>query len=818
MSGPGRHDVIDRLSRAFERLAGFSYDFRWLVAAAALLVAVAGAWVFLFRLGYDNSFEAYFDRDDPAYAAYLQYREDFGSDEISYLMYEAPGREHGVFDLEVMRQIAHLTEALESEVPFIEEVTSLSNAEYVEAIPDGIRVYDLLDEFPETQDELLEIRRKVLAKPMFVGGIVSPDGRYGAISIEMEKSSVDPLDEIVLDPEKGHHDLANLYPQASDLAIQRILARPEYAGLTFWHSGDVPLNAAYNWIAVAEGGIFGKLTSGAFLVIAALLLLFFRSAIGVIGPLAVAAVSVICSLASIHLFGWKHDILASIVPTMVIAIGVAESVHILSDFRAKRLELGDRREALRRTLFLVGPPCLMTTLTNAGGFASMVVSPIVALSHMAIYSAVGVIAAFLFSVTLLIALLSFGRRFSPVARAAAEAELANARDGERFRRALEAVAAFDLRHPRAILVGALACCAFAFVGIARLTVDSNFITEFSEEVPIRRETVAIDEAMGGMGSLVYLFDTGEPDGVKNPEVLREIERLQQQASQEELVKKTYSIVDVLKDLNQQFHGGDPAWHVIPDSRELVAQYLLLYESSGGDETEEYVSSDYSRANLELRVKLVETSRTTEMAARLDRYLEQNPIRHAQVEATGIWALWFELIEYITSSQFNGFFLAFAVIATLMAVIFRSLKLGLLSMVPNVLPSLITLGLMGFVGFALDYNKLLLGTVAIGIAVDDTIHHVTRFRHEFDRCGSYAEALYATMRDVGRAVFITSAALICGFLVFLASSLDSQAQLGILLAFCIGTALVAEFLLMPALILVLKPFGPEGARAELREAA
>jgi predicted RND superfamily exporter protein len=152
------------------------------------------------------------------------------------------------------------------------------------------------------------------------------------------------------------------------------------------------------------------------------------------------------------------------------------------------------------------------------------------------------------------------------------------------------------------------------------------------------------------------------------------------------------------------------------------------------------------------------------------------------------------------------------------VIFRSLKLGLLSMVPNVLPSLITLGLMGFVGFALDYNKLLLGTVAIGIAVDDTIHHVTRFRHEFDRTGSYAEALYATMRDVGRAVFITSAALICGFLVFMGSSLDSQSQLGILLAFCIGTALVAEFLLMPALILVLKPFGPEGARAELRKAA
>jgi predicted RND superfamily exporter protein len=275
---------------------------------------------------------------------------------------------------------------------------------------------------------------------------------------------------------------------------------------------------------------------------------------------------------------------------------------------------------------------------------------------------------------------------------------------------------------------------------------------------------------------------------------------------------------VLKDLNQQFHEGDPAWHVLPDSRELVAQYLLLYESSGGDETEEYVSPDYARANLELRVKLVETSQTTRLVERLDRYLAVQPVQHAELAMTGIWALWFQLVDYITTSQVNGFALAFTVIAALMALIFRSLKLGLLSMVPNVLPSLITLGLMGAVGFALDYNKLLLGTVAIGIAVDDTIHHVTRFRHEFERCGRYAEALLETMRDVGRAVFITSAALVCGFGVFTLSSLDSQVQLGILLAFCITTALVAEFLLMPSLILVLKPFGPEGERAGLRRAA
>jgi len=326
-----------------------------------------------------------------------------------------------------------------------------------------------------------------------------------------------------------------------------------------------------------------------------------------------------------------------------------------------------------------------------------------------------------------------------------------------------------------------------------------------------------------MSNLVYVFDTGREDGIRDPEVLRAIERVQREAERHDfLVKKVYSIVDIVKDLNQSFHEGDPAYYVIPDDRELVSQLLLLYETSGGDEVQEWATTDFSRANLELRLRIAPISLTEVLVQDLERFIADNPTPGIEVELTGIGALWLELLDYIVRSQIESFLYAFALIGAMMCFIFRSFRTGLLSMVPNVWPILLTLGGMGWLGIPLDYNKIMIATVAMGIAVDDTIHFVSRYHHEFNESGSYADALAAAMTDVGHAVFVTSLVLVLGFLVNLFSVLDASAQSGVLLATTIATALVADLLLTPALVLTLQPFGPEGARgpraSELKEAA
>jgi uncharacterized protein len=809
----GGTGAIGTINRAFGHLAGWCFDQRWIVLAACAAFLAGSLWL-TGKARIDNSYEAFFAVGDPTYRNYLVYRDDFGSDEISYLMYEAPGAVDGVFDLEVMERIDRLTQAIEDEVPFLYEVTSLSNAELVTPTAEGIEIRRAWRDFPHTQEAMREARAAFLAKPQYVGGLVTGDGRFGAIAIDMDRTSTDPLEKIRLDPNAQHPDgLDNLYPQVTNDKIAEILARPEYAQLHFFHSGDVPMNTVYNRIIERENGLLQMISTA---VIAVVLAVFFRSLVGVVAPLAVVQIAVVATIAFVWLAGWKLDLMFGQIPNILVTVGVAEAVHILVEFRSLFQRLGNRREALVQTLYLIGAPCLLTSLTTAVGFLALQVSPIPTIAHMAVYSAVGVVLAFALTMTLVPALLSFG----PRAPRTSSSRRDLAHGGEWLLRGLASVAAWNVRHRQAVLWGFSAIAVISAIGILRLDVDSNWLDDFSDRVPLKGDTARIDEVMNGMGgNLVYVFDTQHEDGIRDPDVLRAIERVQREAERHDLVRKAYSIVDIVKDLNQSFHDGNPAYYVIPDSRELVSQLLLLYETSGGDEVEEWATTDFSRANLELRLGIAPISHTADLVADLDRHLDEHRTPEIEVELTGIGALWLELLDYIVSSQIESFLYAFALIGAMMCFIFRSLRTGLLSMIPNVWPIVLTLGAMGWLGIPLDYNKVMIATVAMGIAVDDTIHFISRYHHEFEVSGSYAEALAAAMADVGHAVFVTSLVLVLGFLVNVFSVLDASAQSGVLLATTIATALIADLLLTPALVLTLQPFGPEGARSgELREAA
>jgi len=378
---------------------------------------------------------------------------------------------------------------------------------------------------------------------------------------------------------------------------------------------------------------------------------------------------------------------------------------------------------------------------------------------------------------------------------------------------LNGTASIVIRWRRLILTAFAALLVFSLAGIMLVNVDSNWLNDFRDELPLKQSTIYIDEIMGGVANLVLLFDSGETEGIKEPAALAEVARIQAWADEQDLVRKTYSVVDILKDLNQSFHAEDPAFYSLPETRDLVAQYLLLYESAGGTEAQEYLSSDFQRARLELRLRLDPASETAKLVQSLEEELAARPLEATTLSVTGIGALWLKLLDHIVTSQISGFLLAFSVIAVLMCLVFRSVSTGIISMMPNLSPILLTLGVMGWFEIDLDYSKAAIAAVALGIAVDDTIHLMSRCRYEFQRCGNYAEALRAAITDVGRALLITSIALVLGFLVLLGSILQSQATQGLLLATTILTALVADFLLMPALVLTFHPFGPERAKLE-----
>ncbi len=242
---------------------------------------------------------------------------------------------------------------------------------------------------------------------------------------------------------------------------------------------------------------------------------------------------------------------------------------------------------------------------------------------------------------------------------------------------------------------------------------------------------------------------------------------------------------------------------------------MLYEGAGGTEASQHVSSDYRVASLELRLSIASTQETADLVAALDAYLAEQPLEHTSLRLTGIGALWLKLMEYIVTSQIQGFLIAFTVIAAILCLLFASLRTGLVAMIPNLSPVFLCLGMIGWLGIDLDYNKVMIAAVAMGIAVDDTIHLLSRIRHEFALSGNYADALREATLDVGRALLITSVALVCGFLVLTLSVMDSQSSRGVLLASTIVAALVADFLFLAALVLVTRPFGPEGVGRQTR---
>ena len=299
------HYESHSLNRYFANFALWCYDHRWLVLFINAVI-LAGSFYLAGTARVDNSFEAYFDANDDAYIAFKQFRKDFGSDEVALLVYEVPDKTNGPFDREVMQKIGTLTKALETEVPFVDEVTSLTNTEYVEGVEDGLNITKPLESLPDSQDALLKIRDKFLAKKMYVGGLLSADARFASIVVDMTVSGVDQLSTLKVDP-NGKEDQDNMYPHASFKAIDDIIHRPEYQGIRFYHSGDVALNNATNTIIMSEMGRVGLYAAA--IVSLLLFLLCGRRIISVYGPMLIVLLSVVMAAGFVGLMNWRLDMM-----------------------------------------------------------------------------------------------------------------------------------------------------------------------------------------------------------------------------------------------------------------------------------------------------------------------------------------------------------------------------------------------------------------------------------------------------------------------------------------------------------------------------
>jgi predicted RND superfamily exporter protein len=518
----------------------------------------------------------------------------------------------------------------------------------------------------------------------------------------------------------------------------------------------------------------------------------------VVLPLLVVVLAMLCTMGIMALSGVALSLATQILPSFLIAVGVCDGIHILEIFYQRLGRDADKEEAIAFTLGHSGLAILMTSLTTAGGLASFMASEFKPVADLGRFAPIGVMLAFVFSVVLLPALLAA----IPVG-AAQHPRLAPGRD--RVGRALEGIGAFAAARPWGVVAVTLVILAVSLAGATRLRFSHNAMCWFPEREPMRVGTLLMNDRLKGISTIEIVISTGEENGLHEPaglDQLEEVARFADSMRRDGLaVAKTISLVDVVKEIHQALNENRPAFYAIPRDRRLVAQELLLFENSGSDDLEDFVDSRFSTARVTLRVPWTDAVIYPPLLEQLEAGLEDIFGEDVEVEVTGLVAVLGRTFVAMIHSMARSYVIALLVITPLMILLIGQLRRGLLSMIPNLTPVAMTLGLMGWSGLPLDGSTLMIGAIVIGLAVDNTIHFMHNFRRYYDQTGDAREAIRQTLETTGRALLLTSLVLGAGFFTFTGAYMKSTFNFGMLAGLAILVAFLANVLLSSSLMVL-----------------
>lgn len=488
----------------------------------------------------------------------------------------------------------------------------------------------------------------------------------------------------------------------------------------------------------------------------------------------------------------------TVILPLIVTIGVCDSIYVISIFRKNQIAIREKKKAIAETMKKCGLPCLITTLTTMMGFLALSVVPIIPVREAGLFCAFGTAMCFITTITLGVILLSFGKE----ATGKQEADKAVLHDV--YHKIMMKVADMNVKGKYVVLICAAILSIFCLYEASTIVIDNDFLAYMGDEFEAKKDIKYVDSHMCGSSTFEVVFDTGKKDGAKDPEVLHEIEKVQEFAEQDSMVMTTSSVVDVIKTINKTLHNEEDDFYEIPKRNDEVAQYLLLYESSGGERLDKVLSFDYSKARLVLRTKTIGSKEALALFNRIKEFTDKN-VSRSNVTITGANALKVGFLDYILSAQINSVLLAFGMITIMMIIVFKSIRIGLITMIPNVFPLIFVLGFMGITGRKLGMLNAMISSIAIGIAVDDTIHFFSHYREVRRHEKDLISGLYRSLGEVGRPMFFTSVALVVGFSVVSLFSMNNVAEFGVLASITVLVSLLSDFFIGSSLILTLKPF-------------
>jgi predicted RND superfamily exporter protein len=746
---------------------------RWRYAVLLLSIVVAAVAASGIRYIYfDSDYRAFFGKHNPQLRAFETLQNTYTkTDNVLFILAPTDGN---VFTADTLAAVFDLTEAA-WQIPYSIRVDSLTNFQHTEAEGDDLIVADLV---PDTRDlgpeQLARIRRIALHEPLLLHRLISPSGHVTGVNVTIQLP--DPA-------EQSGEEIADIVDHARGLA-ERV--RAEHPDIVLHLTGMAVMNNAFPEVSLHDQRTLVPLMLGVAMIV---LLLMLRSVAATVATLLVIALSV---LTAMGLAGWLGIGLtppSAQAPTIVLTLAVADCVHVLISFlHAMRRGL-DQTAAMVDSLRINLQPVFLTSVTTAIGFLSMNFSDAPPFGDLGNIVAIGVTAAFVYAVTFLPALmLVLPVRVAP-------RETGDSQFVERF-------GDFVVARRNVLFWGAGAVILALVAFIPRNELNDQFIKYFDASVPFRSASDFATENLTGIYTIDYSLSAGGPGGVSEPDYLRDLQRFADWYQSQPEVLHVSTLTDIMKRLNKNMHGDDPQWYRLPERRDLAAQYLLLYEMSlpYGLDLNNQIDVAKSATRMSVVVKSITTNEMLALEERAQRWLAQNA-PHMQSEGASPAVMFAHIGHRNIRSMLTGTTVALVLISAILIVALRSVKIGLISLLPNLAPAAMGFGLWGLMVGEVGLALSVVTGMTLGIVVDDTVHFLSKYlRARREQQLQAPDAVRYAFSTVGTALWVTSLVLIAGFLVLTQSPFKLNAQMGLLTAITIGFALLADFLFLPPLLM------------------
>ena len=754
-----------------KQYADFIIRFRYLVVVASLLVVALFASGGRF-LEFNNDYRVFFDGDNPQLLAFENLQDTYTKNDNS-LITITPSNGN-VFTPETLAAVVDITERA-WQTPYSIRVDSLSNYQHTYSTEDDLIVEDLIED-PATLDEtsLESIKDIALNEPTLVHRLVSKDGHITAVNITVELPGVNPNVEV---PEVASH-------------VRELVkyAEATYPDLEFHLSGIVMMNNAF-----AESSLYDvtHLIPLSLLFILLIVFLFVRGILRILSVFFVLIFTVLTTMGSV---GWVGIDLTSplmSLPTIIMTLAVADCVHLLVTWVQEVQKGQHKHDAIRESIRVNFMPIFFTSVTTAIGFMALNFSDAPPFRHLGNFSAVGVLVAFIYAIT-----------FLPAMLAILPCNIKKT-ESTRFSRIMHHFADFVINNQKALLFGCL-LLTFSIAGfVFKNQLNDNFVKYFDERIEFRTDSEYVSEHLGGIYFADFSLDSNQDGGVSAPDFQKQVDQFVRWLEQQPEVVHVNSITDTMKRLNKNLHGDQGNWYKLPEQRDLAAQYLLLYEMSlpYGLDLNNQIDISKSSTRISVTLQTLTTQQVLDLEQRVNNWMQENTPAIATFGSSP--TIMFSHIGMTNiKSMLFGTSLALVIISFLLIVVFRSLKYGLLSLIPNILPVAVAFGLWGLFVSEIGMSLAFVTAMTLGIVVDDTIHFMSKYLRAIREQNQSAEqAIRSAFSGVGIALWITSLALVAGFFVLGTSSFKLNADMGLMTSLTMALALIIDFLLLPPLLIL-----------------